>query len=306
MPRTKSVFRVTWLAAAAGLAAGMLAMPANAAPQPAADQVTADTVVSTLDQTIDTPGTAWGVDPKTDQVVVSYDTTVDRTELAELTSAVQPFGNTVRMEPLDGKITTLIHGGHAIIRTSDSARCSLGFNVTKVSNGRKFFLTAGHCAVNLPTWRTPGGQTLGPTTARTFGIAGDRALVRHDNNLPHPSVIQNCNNGSTKKVNGYTSPQINQWVLRAGSTTCGMIGQIKVLNVTVNYPQATVRGLFQANICAKPGDSGGSLLTGFKAVGLTSGGVVTSAPCTINSPGGTTFYEPVARAMNNYTAMRIP
>ena len=52
--------------------------------------------------------------------------------------------------------------------------------------------------------------------------------------------------------------------------------------------------LIQTNVCAEPGDSGGPLYDGTKALGLTSGG---SGDC---STGGTTFFQPVTEAASAY------
>jgi streptogrisin B len=52
--------------------------------------------------------------------------------------------------------------------------------------------------------------------------------------------------------------------------------------------------LIQTNVCAEPGDSGGPLYDGTKAIGLTSGG---SGDCTT---GGTTFFQPVTEALSAY------
>ncbi|HWJ54526.1 MAG TPA: trypsin-like serine protease, partial [Propionibacteriaceae bacterium] len=56
----------------------------------------------------------------------------------------------------------------------------------------------------------------------------------------------------------------------------------------------TVSGLIQTTVCAEPGDSGGPLYDGTKALGITSGG---SGDC---RSGGTTFYQPVPEAANAY------
>jgi streptogrisin C len=61
-----------------------------------------------------------------------------------------------------------------------------------------------------------------------------------------------------------------------------------------------VYGLIRTNVCAEPGDSGGSLVSnpgsGVKvaALGMTSGG---SGNCT---SGGTTFFQPVTEALSVY------
>ncbi len=81
-------------------------------------------------------------------------------------------------------------------------------------------------------------------------------------------------------------------VFRMGSTTGLNDGQVTGLDATVNYPEGTVTGLIQTNVCAEPGDSGGSLFTqDGLAIGLTSGG---SGDCTV---GGETFFQPVTTAL---------
>ena len=63
----------------------------------------------------------------------------------------------------------------------------------------------------------------------------------------------------------------------------------------MNYgADGIVYGLIQTNVCAEPGDSGGSLFAGTTALGLTSGG---SGNC---SSGGTTFFQPVMEALSAY------
>ncbi len=63
------------------------------------------------------------------------------------------------------------------------------------------------------------------------------------------------------------------------------------LNATVNYPEGTVTGLIETNVCAEPGDSGGPMFADGVALGVTSGG---SGDCTA---GGTTFFQPVTKAL---------
>jgi streptogrisin B len=80
-----------------------------------------------------------------------------------------------------------------------------------------------------------------------------------------------------------------------GSTTGIHTGTVTALNVTVRYQGGgVVRGLIQTTVCAEPGDSGGPLYDGTKAIGLTSGG---SGDC---KKGGTTFFQPVIPALQAY------
>ena len=63
----------------------------------------------------------------------------------------------------------------------------------------------------------------------------------------------------------------------------------------MTYPQGTVNGLIRTNVCAEPGDSGGSLIAGNQAQGVTSGG---SGNC---SSGGTTYFQPVNEILQAYS-----
>lgn len=84
-------------------------------------------------------------------------------------------------------------------------------------------------------------------------------------------------------------------VTRRGSTTGTHSGSVTGLNATVNYGNGDiVYGMIKTNVCAEPGDSGGPLHSGSKAIGLTSGG---SGNC---SSGGTTFFQPVTEALSAY------
>jgi len=60
------------------------------------------------------------------------------------------------------------------------------------------------------------------------------------------------------------------------------------------YSQGTVTGMIRTNVCAEPGDSGGSLVAGNGAQGVTSGG---SGNCTV---GGTTYFQPVNEILDTY------
>ena len=90
-------------------------------------------------------------------------------------------------------------------------------------------------------------------------------------------------------------------VCRSGSTTGWHCGSVQQFNQTVNYGGGQiVYGLTRTNVCAEPGDSGGSFVsnpgggTRVQAQGMTSGG---SGNC---SSGGTTFFQPVNEALSYY------
>ncbi len=85
----------------------------------------------------------------------------------------------------------------------------------------------------------------------------------------------------------------------SGSTTGWHCGQVQAFNQTVRYAEGTVTGLTRTNVCAEPGDSGGSFISGNQAQGMTSGG---SGNCTF---GGTTYFQPVNEVLSAYNLRLI-
>ncbi|MDX2707830.1 S1 family peptidase [Streptomyces sp. PA03-6a] len=237
------------------------------------------------------PGTAWSVDPRTNQVVVTADRTVSAAGMARLGKAVDGLGaGTARIHKSKGEFTPFIAGGDAIF--GSGARCSLGFNVVK--DGQPYFLTAGHCGVDIKSWSdSSGGQEIG--SAATFP-GHDYALVKYTGTgVDHPSAVD-LYNGSTQEITSAATPTVGQAVRRSGSTTQVHDGTVTGLDATVNYQEGSVSGLIQTDVCAEPGDSGGALFSGSTALGLTSGG---SGDCT---GGGETFFQPVTDALEVYGA----
>ncbi|MGH3740795.1 MAG: S1 family peptidase [Micromonosporaceae bacterium] len=226
-------------------------------------------------------GIAFYVDSASDRVVVTADSSVSRTEIAKIQRSAGDNAGALTFKHESGVFKPLVSAGDAIY--GGGYRCSLGFNV--VSGGTYYFLTAGHCGDVANTWYTNSGHTtlIGATVGSSFP-GNDYALVRYDNtSLSHP--------GGFTAANAF----VGESVTRKGSTTGTHSGTVQALNVTVQYVgSGTVRGMIQTNVCAEPGDSGGPLYDGSKALGITSGG---SGNC---SSGGTTFYQPVPEAASKY------
>ncbi|MEU4980127.1 S1 family peptidase [Streptomyces sp. NPDC021969] len=236
------------------------------------------------------PGTSWAIDPRTNKILVTADSTVTGDRWDRLESTVDGLGSgmaTVRKSA--GTFKTFASGGDAIF--GGGARCSLGFNVT-AGDGSPAFLTAGHCGVAADQWSdAQGGQPIATVDQAVFPGEGDFALVRYDD--PATQAPSEVNLGDqTLPISGAGEAAVGQEVFRMGSTTGLADGQVLGLDATVNYPEGTVTGLIQTDVCAEPGDSGGSLFTrDGLAIGLTSGG---SGDCTV---GGETFFQPVTTAL---------
>lgn len=202
------------------------------------------------------------------------------------------FGDAVRLEHEAGVLSLNISGGQAIY--GGGSRCSLGFNV-RSSSGTQYFLTAGHCTNLASTWYANSSRTtvLGTRAGSSFP-GNDYGIVRYTNSaIARPGNVY-LYNGSYRDITGARNAVVGETVYRSGSTTGLRSGRVLSLNATVNYPQGTVSGLIRTNVCAEPGDSGGSLFAGTSALGLTSGG---SGNC---RTGGTTYFQPVTEALAAY------
>ena len=226
-------------------------------------------------------GVAWYVDAARDQVVVTADSSVSPSDLDAIEREAGAAASALRVERTTGVFRPLLGAGDAIY--GNRYRCSLGFNV--VSGSTYYFLTAGHCGKSEKRWWTSASRStlVGPTVGYSFP-GDDYALVRYDNTaVSHPG--------------GFTVADafVGESVTRDGSTTGVHTGRVTALDVSVRYQGGgTVRGMIQTTVCAEPGDSGGALYDGSKALGLTSGG---SGDC---RTGGTTFFQPVREAANAY------
>jgi len=238
---------------------------------------------ATLKATLKTPGTAFAVDPITNQLSVTADSTVTGAKLAAVKAIVAKLGDKARLESVPGTLSPTISGGDAIYVSG--ARCSLGFNVR--SGTTYYFLTAGHCTNIGATW-TNGSTTLGTRTGTSFPT-NDYGIVRYTTT----SVTISGTVGS-QDITSAATPAVGATVSRRGSTTGTHSGQVTALNATVNYSQGSVYGMIRTTVCAEPGDSGGPLYSGTTAMGLTSGG---SGNC---SSGGVTYFQPVVEPLSVY------
>ena len=254
--------------------------PAAAASSPQFDVHELAAVSAAVDRS-GVAGIAWYVDAASDRVVVTADRSVSAAELATIKRSAGAGTGAIQIKHATGVFAPLVSAGDAIY--GGGYRCSLGFNV--VQGSTYYFLTAGHCGKVAKTWYTNASHTtlIGPTSDWSFP-GNDYALVRYGNlSLSHP--------GGFTVANAF----VGEFVTRDGSTTGVHTGRVTALNVTVRYVGGgTVRGMIQTNVCAEPGDSGGPLYDGTKALGLTSGG---SGNC---RTGGTTFYQPVTEAASVY------
>ncbi|MFI7387936.1 S1 family peptidase [Streptomyces sp. NPDC049813] len=237
------------------------------------------------------PGTSWATDPATNKVVVTADRTVTGAAWDKLSKVVDGLGAKAELQRTKGEFKPFVAGGDAI--SGGGGRCSLGFNVVK--DGQPYFITAGHCTESISDWSDSSGQQIGTNEQSSFPD-NDFGLVKYTADVPHPSEV-NLYNGSAQQITKAGDATVGQKVTRSGSTTQVHDGTVTGLDATVNYGNGDiVNGLIQTDVCAEPGDSGGSLFAGDTALGLTSGG---SGDCT---SGGETFFQPVPEALATFGA----
>jgi streptogrisin A len=281
--------RARLIAVTSGFAvAAALALPASGAsaaePAPTKFSSAALSDASQALRSAHVGGTAWYTDAKSGKVVVTADKTVSKADLAKVKKEAGVNAGAFEIKRTAGKFSKFIAGGEAI--TTGGARCSLGFNVQD-SAGTKYAVTAGHCTNIGSSW------SIGTTAGSSFP-GNDYGIIRHSN----PSAADGrvyLYNGGYQDITSAGNASVGQSVQRSGSTTGLHGGTVQALNVSVDYgPDGIVNGLIQTNVCAEPGDSGGSLFAGSTALGLTSGG---SGNC---SSGGTTFFQPVTEALSAY------
>lgn len=236
------------------------------------------------------PGTAWAMDYRSNEVVVRGDRTVSSDDWSDLTEVAEGIGGFVRMERTEGTFTTRLNGAAPILSTA--GRCSAGFNVT--DGTREFILTAGHCGPEGSVWFSDGRgrKEVGTTVGGSFP-GDDYSLIEYAGGRAGEGAgVVAIGDGKGVRITGVGEPAVGQRVFRSGSTSGLRDGEVTALNATVNYPEGTVSGLIETNVCAEPGDSGGPMFSEGVALGVTSGG---SGDC---RTGGTTYFQPVTKALS--------
>ncbi|GAA2117927.1 S1 family peptidase [Streptomyces synnematoformans] len=230
----------------------------------------------------------WAVDVTLNRVVVQ---SADRAATASFLKASGVDRDLVRVVKATDSPRPLydIRGGDAYY-INNSGRCSVGFSVIRGSqNG---FVTAGHCGRTGAS--TSGYNRVAQGTFQGSVFPGrDMAWVATNSNWT-PTPYVKGSGGANVTVGGSTQAPVNSSVCRSGSTTGWHCGTIQQHNTSVTYPEGTINGVTRTTVCAEPGDSGGSYISGDQAQGVTSGG---SGNCT---SGGTTFYYPVNPILSNY------
>ncbi|MFI7053441.1 S1 family peptidase [Streptosporangium canum] len=228
------------------------------------------------------------VDVKTNKVVILSDAPSATRDVIEA-AGVNPVA--VRVVPSDEQPRPLsdLQGG-APYYVGVTSRCSVGFSVLRgTQNG---FVSAGHCgkAGSATTGFNQAAQ--GIFQASHFPDSDFGWVAVNADWTPKPLVDNGT--GGTVTVAGSKEAIEGASVCRSGSATGWHCGVIQQRNASITYPQGTVSEVTRTNVCAEPGDSGGSFISIDQAQGVTSGG---SGDCT---SGGITYFQPIGEILTTY------
>ncbi|WP_409061406.1 S1 family peptidase [Streptomyces sp. SYP-A7185] len=168
-----------------------------------------------------------------------------------------------------------------------NVRCSIGFSV------HGGFVTAGHCGRAGAGVRGWDGSNIGSFQGSSFP-GDDYAYVSVGNGWWTVPVVLGWGTVSDQLVRGSAEAPVGASICRSGSTTHWHCGRVLAKNETVNYSQGAVHQMTKTSVCAEPGDSGGSFISGDQAQGVTSGGW---GNC---SGGGETWHQPINEILGRY------
>jgi len=186
-----------------------------------------------------------------------------------------------------------LRGGDALYG-SGGYSCTLGFNA--VGSGATYGIIPGHCADVGSSWSADVGGSrvnVGTTSGSSFP-SNDYGVVRYTNtSVSYPGEVKGSG-GAPVDITGAVDPSPGMALCHYGRVSGYHCGTVQAVNVTVNFPEGVVSGLFRSNICSEPGDNGGPAFSGGKAVGIIIG---STGNC---STGGVTYYQPIKEILAVY------
>lgn len=168
-----------------------------------------------------------------------------------------------------------------------NVRCSIGFSV------HGGFVTAGHCGGAGQSVSGWDRSYIGNFQGSSFPD-NDYAWVNVGSGWWTVPVVLGWGTVSDQLVRGSNVAPVGASICRSGSTTHWHCGNVLAMNETVNYSQGAVHQMTKTSVCAEPGDSGGSFISGDQAQGVTSGGW---GNC---SGGGETWFQPINEILGRY------
>ncbi|MEU4526213.1 S1 family peptidase [Amycolatopsis sp. NPDC024027] len=229
----------------------------------------------------------WRADPRAGSVVVTVRPGARGADVdAFLARAAKAGPVTVATAPAAEPFSAGTVGGDPYY-INGNTRCSIGFSV------QGGFVSAGHCGgagSSVVGW---DGSWMGTFAGSSFP-GNDYSFIRIGGGWWTAPVVLGWGTVSDALVRGSWVAPVGTSVCRSGSTTHWHCGTVLGQNETVNYAQGAVYQMTRTNVCAEPGDSGGSFITGDQAQGVTSGGW---GNC---GSGGETWFQPVNEILQTY------
>lgn len=257
---------------------------------------TRDWIVSTPD--VQSVASAIAIDPQKNDVVVYVGDGVDDVKVPTWLANVRIELLTVNNSndrhasvPLSAQTNSGMGGdGYGVVTKAGSWQkqvvCSTGFNGTS-TDGKTIVFTSAYCqalmANNAQTPAAPVKSFANGTLGTNFGsfVANGRAenndysvLAVNDAIADRYTTASVRSSASPLKVTGVAIPIVGMPVCKSGVETgvsCGYITTahaIVPLGIDSASPWANWTDSFLTSACASAGDSGGSLMSGTKAVGM--------------------------------------
>ncbi|MCF2435865.1 S1 family peptidase [Streptomyces thinghirensis] len=157
-----------------------------------------------------------------------------------------------------GTFKTFVSGGDAIF--GGGARCSLGFNVT-AGDGSPAFLTGRSLRRRGRPWSdAQDGQPIATVDQAVFPGEGDFALVKYDDpatEAPSEVNLGDQSSRSARPRRRRSGSRSSAWAVRPDWPTARSSAWTPPSTTTAAPSPASI----QTDVCAEPGDSGGSLFT---------------------------------------------
>lgn len=218
------------------------------------------------------------------------------TLLANVEVMVSPGSGPVEKGPLGGDTYITTSGALREASLSEISVCSLGFNAVDAA-GNSMNISAGHCnpvegapsPVFLPNHENIDDSAQIGTFARSsvgnpangldFSVIAlnDAGVAA---GLDRPTI--RGANGTTFEITGTARPVVGAPICKSGqssSFTCGVVAadHVETQLFVADGSSRVVRG-FAGTACTLSGDSGGAIVTGTLALGITSGSNSSGAP----------------------------
>ncbi|MEJ8277708.1 S1 family peptidase [Pseudonocardia spirodelae] len=193
---------------------------------------------------------AYGVDPRTEQVVLDVvDGPGAGAAAASLTGGLDPAVVRVERVAAAPHRQAAVGGGDTI--TDGSRRCTAGFAASDGSTD--WLITAGHCTRGSSSWYTSDGSTIG-SDVETAARGVDVGAIAVDPGAVSPTV-------SGVRVTGSRTAPVGSTVCLYGSTSGRSCGTVERTDMTVDFDGQTQSGLTSVSACAQEGDSGAPYIT---------------------------------------------